>query len=214
MKYILIFLLLFVVNVSVGLSVYLLSPNLRSYMTDEGGLVEDTSALLFLSSFFVGLFLYFKGNKKRHLLLFLSGLGLLGFLDEISFAQQRLGFDGPSINNKGIDSAHDFIEVIFNYLQWGSHNYVLELRVLIISCLILLLIKYRVTIINYIKKQYINPIAIMLFIFILLVGISQFVDMGYVHSSSFDFVLVEEILEMNAGLAFLFLCIIVHKYKY
>ena len=61
-----------------------------------------------------------------------------------------------------------------------------------------------------------NPIIRMVFIIILIIAISQLIDLGAVESSNFNLAILEESLEMNAGLALVFLTFIVRdelKYR-
>ncbi len=84
---------------------------LRAPIFGEDDVVEMATAFLLLASFIVGLRLLWR--RARHypvLVPVAAGLGLLGFLDEISFGARYFGWSMPEMSGGGeFDGAHDFV---------------------------------------------------------------------------------------------------------
>lgn len=94
------------------LEIHFLAPRLRGPLFGEDRVVETATALLFLAAFIVGLAFLIAHRSRRYrvLLLIASSLGLVGFLDEISFGARLFGWSMPGMAGGGeFDGAHDFV---------------------------------------------------------------------------------------------------------
>jgi len=206
MKQVRVFYYLFVLNMTLAFLVYFLLPDYRHYLIMEDSLIENIGAFLFLTTSMLAFIFFIKNQKNRITFIIISALGALAFLDEISFGKRIIGYDSPSINNKTIDSGHDMIDVIISSIKSTiSTTQILILVVVLISFTMPLLYKYRTNIHLTFKKHKNNPIALMLFSFFLLVGCALLIDLELLQTSLFNLVMLEELLEMNAAAAFLFL---------
>ncbi|WP_162917441.1 hypothetical protein [Dongia deserti] len=87
----------------------LYAVGLRAPVFGEDRAVEVATALLFLAAFVVGAFLRRPGPRDYRILLpVAAGLGILGFLDEISFGARLFGWSMPEMTGGGeFDGAHD-----------------------------------------------------------------------------------------------------------
>jgi hypothetical protein len=103
------------------LLLYLRAPQWRRRLFVEDGIIETTTALLFLAASILGLVFWITGSRAyRWLLAVASGLGLLGFLDEISFGARFFGWSMPEMRGGGeFDGAHDLVIVL---ARSGSHS--------------------------------------------------------------------------------------------
>jgi hypothetical protein len=187
-----------------ALGLYILLPDYRSYLLREDSLVENISVLLFLISFFVGLYISQKSKTNRKVPIILSAVSLLGFLDEISFGERLFHLDMPVIRGVKIDAAHDIFYLVFKeiLIVSSAHRYYAVL-VILISLLIatLLLLKYRsnlLKIYNYITSA---PPLILAMFFVLLVFLALIIDLHILRSPVLF--MLEELFEMNAALALL-----------
>ena len=78
---------------------YIWFPTYRHCLVDEDCLVENLSAMFFLSSCFLAVFFLAKLKDHKKLLFLVSLLGLIGFLDELSFGERIFGFHMPHIGD-------------------------------------------------------------------------------------------------------------------
>ena len=212
------FLILFGVNIAIILIVYILFPSTEAYLVKENSLIENLSAIFFGIASLTGFIFFFKSKNRSYGLLILSALGMLGFMDEISFGKVFISYDSPSINNKTIDSIHDFLTIAYNFFKTNNLLPLLVFIFLLFTFTILYLLKKKISkkFNTEIKKPMGNPIIRMVFIIIFIIAISQLIDLGAVKSSNFNLAILEESLEMNAGLALVFLTFIVRdeiKYR-
>ncbi|MEQ8952557.1 MAG: hypothetical protein RL120_00355 [Gammaproteobacteria bacterium] len=87
----------------------------RSFVFDEDRLVENISAAVFLGAGVYAARLWLMNTWSAPLdklaLAVIAVLGLIGFLDEISFGERMLRFDVHVIAGTRIDGVHDFVEV-------------------------------------------------------------------------------------------------------
>jgi hypothetical protein len=80
---------------------------------EEDGFIENLTAIVFLMSGLVGLLVYCRNPKgqARWISLCVLGIGILGFLDELSFGMRFVGWKPVPVGDsawKPLDSIHDF----------------------------------------------------------------------------------------------------------
>jgi len=97
----------------IGYWIYKEFPAFRYLVADEGQLIENHTAVLFLAAFFlaVGLFASNRNRKERKLLLIPALIGFLGFLDEINWGEQFFNLSMLVIKGHKINQLHDFIDL-------------------------------------------------------------------------------------------------------
>ncbi|MEO0707199.1 MAG: hypothetical protein AAF050_16250 [Cyanobacteria bacterium J06649_5] len=119
----------FLANVFVFSVLYGLIPGLRDSFTQEGMVLENLTAILAFNSFLVGLFFVLQRRKQtlqkqsrnkqsykksgQKLYALLPVLGLLLFLDELSFGEDIFGIEFFTLGGMKIDSLHDFISLFY-----------------------------------------------------------------------------------------------------
>jgi hypothetical protein len=102
--------LILVFGMAVLVPPYLLFPEYRRIIAGEDRIVETATALAFLGSFLYVLIPYFTTRKTSHPKshVFVSLLGMIAFLDEISFGERLLDLQMPHLGSVKIDGVHDF----------------------------------------------------------------------------------------------------------
>jgi hypothetical protein len=80
---------------------------------EEDRIVENISAAIFFIIFLMSLtfLIAHKHIKYRNALILIMFLGLIGFLDEISFGQRIFDFNVPIILGFPLDAVHDFYAI-------------------------------------------------------------------------------------------------------
>lgn len=91
---------------------HLVVPRVREPLFGEDRLIETIAAGFFLAAFVVGVafLIAYRVRRYRVFLFIASSLGLLGFLDEISFGARLFGWSLPEMPGGGeFDGAHDVV---------------------------------------------------------------------------------------------------------
>jgi glycosyltransferase involved in cell wall biosynthesis len=78
----------------------------------EDGFVETITALVFLTAGLIGLGQFFN-HRRCWISLAIGALGLMAFLDELSFGERLLGYEAPIVRGMKIDAAHDLLDLFF-----------------------------------------------------------------------------------------------------
>lgn len=94
-------------------------PRLRGPLFGEDRLVETVTALCFLGAFAAGTALAWRiAPGRRPLVATAAGLGLIGFLDEVSFGARMFGWTMPAMPGGGeFDGAHDVVVLTWRHLD-------------------------------------------------------------------------------------------------
>ena len=202
-------------------ALYVLMPSLRSSLIEEGTLLENLTAILAFNSFWIGLFLlrkyrhHHRSHLKRYALL--PTLGLLLFLDEISFGQDIFGFEFMTIGGMEIDSLHDFVSLFYKKAivpvegrgsLWYGIASIAAITGLIGLTLFVRRYRHRLHKANLrqdlISLNQTYPPLIFVAIAIGLGLLSTMVDLRILQFKGAKF--LEEMFEMNAALALLLAC--------
>ena len=211
MKYVWIYLVLFGVNILTAWGVGMWIPDYRAYLVNEDSLVEHLSAFLFLSTFFLSFLFVIKSKKNRKSLIIVSAVGLLGFLDEISFGERLFMLNMPIIGGKKIDAVHDLFELGYKGIKILTHSHAIFVYLLIligggaIMAVTRVALKYRYKLIAIISNGYYKQTYILALFFASLVFAALIIDLGIIHNNALF--TLEELLEMNAAMALLFSCL-------
>ncbi|MCD8489150.1 MAG: hypothetical protein LRZ84_21025 [Desertifilum sp.] len=198
------YLILTIANIVFFTALYLLVPPLRDALSREDQFMENLTTILFLETFFVGLYATLKlpNKQRRKLYLAIPIVGLLGFLSELSFGERIFYFEAPEINGVKIDAVHDFLSVI--YISWyhmPNRNAVALAVVLIFGTILFWNRRYFAF--NNLQKVFQNFFpSRFLTAAVLFSGMGLIIDLEIVHHHFLFF--LEELFEMNGGLALLF----------
>jgi hypothetical protein len=182
--------------------VYLVFPEYRRLIAGEDHVIETITAIAFLSCFIYGIVAFAARwpISSPIILAVLSIVGLMGFLDELSFGERFFDLRMPTIGTVKIDGAHDFVYLFYNVYGILAVLAVIAAAALSISIGWL----YR----DMLKLERIGvsrETGLLFGVFVLLLGVSLFLDLELLpHGVGFYF--VEEMLEMNAGIVLLLCC--------
>jgi len=217
MKHLFLFLVFFSVTVALGLGAYLLMPEWWRYLFDEDYLVETLSAAAFLAAGVWGLLLVrAREGEARWAAAGLSAFALIGFLDEISFGERWFGFRAPVVYWKRIHGPHDLIKVARRLsedaIEADPVLFVLVAGSLVALCLALAF-KPALRIYRAAVASPLRPVYLMAVIAAVLLAASQAIDQRILFQREHRevFIAMEELFELNAGLALLVACFALSK---
>lgn len=197
-------------NVVTAVVIYVSMPRLREDLYSEGHLVETLSALLFLGSFLVGLVAVLPRRRQawtRYGLV--PALGLLCFLEEMSWGAWELGFTAPRVLGVTIDGVHDLPALILHTATGGGGNAWSRLLVVMLTVIALLGARpVRAWLVPGIVAAWSSWPWRFLVLSIGFIGVAQILDLVAIDSNVRR--TSEEVLEMNGGLALLFSAISIH----
>ena len=207
MKYAYLYLVVFVINKLMALVVYVLLPDYVYLIMDEDSLVEYTSALIFLYAFIMAGSSFLNSKEYRKALIIVFAIGLLGFLDEMSYGERLFDIKTSHIYDVKIDGLHDFFIVGCIMLNKSMHSHTLYLcpiALVATAALLITLYKYRLILIKEVVTKYIYPPYIFLLFFIVTIFPAHILDLDLLDLDLLY--MLEELLEMDAALALLFFC--------
>ena len=201
-------------NIIIFTFLYFFFPQLRKYFFSEDYLVENITAVFFLISFFLGIFLIIRIREKklRRLYLILPLISILGFLEEISYGQRIFNYKVPKLYSERFDALHDLVTISYSFLMMHARYFLLYVIPIVICAAILLLyIKYRRQLprISRLFESY--PPFGFLFVALGLIFVSEINDLRFIKP---DFrKLIEELFEMNAALTLFFAVLATGNHK-
>lgn len=216
--YLRIFTILAVANVLVTYFVYVLTPSARPYLVEEDMVIETLSALLFLTAFFIGLpwvlaLAPWRGHHhdRRYgygygALITATILGLIGFLDELSFGGRMVEIDYVRIYGHNLDAVHDLFYFAAKSVQvlgeaFGFAVYVVAVFVALFAVWFVLFKHFgRVWQLFHVVRGY-APFTILFCAFGLIIA-ALIIDLHIIRWEPLT--LLEELLEMNAAWAMIF----------
>jgi hypothetical protein len=189
-----------IINIAVIPACYFLFPESRDFLVAEDRLAEDLQALFYFLCFFPGILfiLRIKEKKFRRIYIALPFIGLLFFLEEISYGARIFKFHTALIYNEYFDALHDLVPIAYNYLELNVGYLLKVLPVAFCIITVILVFKYRrlFTDIPALLNKY-PPIGF----FLIAAGFifpAQVFDLNLVKP---DFSkLIEELFELNGSL--------------
>lgn len=208
-----------ILNILLLSLLYICLPELRPSLRDENKFLENLTAIFYFDSLIISTFFLMRLKPFFWGYIAIPIISLIGFLDEISFGYALLKFKMPKIYGVPIDGVHDILAVskrmviqsrssIEAYLEQNYYDWmVLSLKILgliIVSTIVFIVVKnkrYLGEKILYIIKNF-SP-AFFVFMALLYAIMSQIIDEFLAHQFGVDYFL-EELLELNASLSFLF----------
>jgi len=162
------------------------------------------SAALYFGSALLGFFMLLRVKDKTNRIVYLviPFLGLMGFLDEISFGESLFNIQMPRIGNFKIDSLHDLITVA--YWELAKHKYEYFWLYLFLFAFLSVALFF---IIRRCHRQFMQALkAYPSYRFVILsIGflfVAQILDMGFIR---LEFgVFLEELFELNGAVGLFF----------
>ena len=179
---------------------YAVFPGIRDTLVAEDEVVENLSALLFLLGAGLGV-LRLWGSRTRSLAYWgIPLLALVGFLDEMSFGERMFGLSMPVVLGVKIDAVHDLFYVFYNIVggQVGRRGFIL-LGVVLATLVAAVGWRRRATLTSALRRH--SPLLFVL-IATVMVFAALVIDLDFVRHRFL--ILIEELLELNAGLALVF----------
>jgi len=202
-----------VISILAASVVYMFFPEFRPSLIEEDQLIENLTVIFYFISFVFGLVSLpkLKGKSGFKLLIIVSALGLVGFLDELSFGERILNFSMPRIGYVKIDAIHDFFKLGYKAIRRvadiaGPLIYLLAAGIGVL--LIAVLFRYRAKLPKIASEVHkYPPYQLMLFFGFLAVGallIDLTEDLNIFRGEFLS--MFEELFEMNASLTLVFTC--------
>lgn len=186
------------------LGLHVLVPRLRRPLFGEDRLIETATALFFLAAFIVGLAFLIAHTCRRYrvLLLIASSLGLVGFLDEISFGARLFGWSMPEMAGGGeFDGAHDLVILIYRLGAEADPIAIAAIGAALVLTTLLGVLSWYAQLRSLTHRMLTDPAYGLFALFVGGVAVAAVLDLdigllGHLGP-------VEEIVELNAGLALL-----------
>lgn len=188
----------------------------RGLIAEEDKLIENLTAVLFFCTFLFALLLVntrgIVDRFNRKWLILLLALGLIGFLDELSFGERLFDLEMPVIGGVEIDAVHDFTEFGLRLTLILITDYQLAFSLVLLGGLVLSIVailKYGNRFWTAVIADRHYPLYLVMFFFMVLIFSALSLDTGQYPFRGYQ--VVEECLELNAALALLTSCIIIYK---
>lgn len=181
-------------------------PEFKSQFIEEDQLIENITVILYLSVFIVGLVgLLFSKQKNRKLLIIFIILALFVTLEELSYGERYYGFSAPRIFDYKMDTVHDLFFLFFKTIKVIYEKYgKIVFFIIALASILPLFFLYRAW--KYFFPLFFKLIREPEYFYFLLFIVFGFVallfDLGVIKHDFMKF--MEEIMELNAGIALLF----------
>ena len=194
--------LLAVLTLILFVSLGVASPSALIGISKEDGLLENLTAGILLSNFFLSSYFYFKFKRAASIFLPLGAFGLVGFLDEVSFGRRMFPVPMPKSHGLTIDGIHDLFHLTRNVARTNLTYHPIETSIVIsvfvitIACVWLNTKSFRQRVLAVLAKYEISDLALVI---VFCVVVSQCIDIF--EWRIFAYRTVEECLEFNAAAA-------------
>ncbi|QNI77702.1 hypothetical protein [Synechococcus sp. MVIR-18-1] len=178
------------------------SPVSLIALSGEDRQIENLTAGILLATTFLSIFLYFRGSKRAKIFLIFASLGLIGFLDEISFGRRLLPVPMPKSHGLTIDGVHDLLHLIKNVANTNFTYHPVE--TIVVACILVMLTvfvwmkaaKSRHEIVNSLSSYGVGDLVLVL---LFCIAASQAIDTFEI--KIFAYRAVEECLELVGAMA-------------
>ena len=214
------FLLVVVLVNAIGLVTYFSVPEshpLRDFLDDEDSLIENLSAGAFCLAFLCGVALLIRGVRRRfdrRWIVLVTVLGLLGFLDELSYGERLFDLKMPMLAKIKLDAAHDLIDWVYYEgplvvaRHRGLYLFALVAAVLLVA---VALIRLRRPLRELARERGNYPLYVLMLFFVAFLAGAITIDLGILDPWSEELPIVEELFELSAGIALVFSDYIVYR---
>lgn len=195
------------VNVLLFVSVYMFLPILRDFLYDEDQLIESIAAVLLLGVFLMSIKVLCSSelpSLQRGVAGFFAILGLVAFLDEVSYGQRFFGFSTLYMYNKPVDGVHDVFEIVRAMPASDQSLFFLWSAVICLVAITILWVSYQrwSRIVTFVRTHDGRLMSFFLFTALVFMILSTMLDFLEHKPGWISF--TEELLELNVGLALLF----------
>lgn len=180
--------------------IYFILPVFTPYFVEEDSLVENLSAFSYLLAFFLGIWVLTKYRSWWKLSLPVTLLGLVGFLDEISFGERIFDLTMPVVLDVKIDAAHDLVAIAYLFLKdiFGLFGLVAIILGLGVAAGGLYLYQQKYTLEDLTGNLFQTVPGQFLVLFLVFLFAATVIDLK---EDYIPFVIAEELFEMFAGVS-------------
>ena len=205
-------LVLLIITVLITWFGHVFHPALTQRLLSEDSSVENATAASFLLASGLAVATLRKSMGHRAFLWTIVALGLLGFLDEISFGERLFGLTVPSIAGIKIDAVHDFFALAFKTrASWACPGTISCYYAGAVAALAVFACTwfFRHRVIAGLRQLREKPHWFLLVLFLLLLFAALIIDLHLVHNELVF--AMEEVLELNAALLLSICCLYVYS---
>ena len=183
----------------------ILNPTILINISQEDVFLENLTAGVLFATFCLSSVLHLKLKVKTNIFFAFAILGLIGFLDEISFGRRLLPIPMPKSHGLTIDGVHDLLHLLKNITRTNLTYHPVGTYIVIFFSIISAVCVWRKTkiirqrVINLLVKYEIRDLVLVIASCVIL---SQFIDTfrwNIIHS----YMAVEECLELAAPVTLL-----------
>jgi len=210
-RYLSLFIALAVSTNMLALAAVYTVPDVRRFIRDEDNLVENLTVLAFLIALAGAIYLLARNRvpqRFKRWVWFIGPVALLGTLDELSFGQRIFSLNSINFRGVGIDAVHDFLGVGYDSLhqQLLARPFItIAIAVLLTVIGIALVYRARHWIVHRFTRSTSRECWAMLGVFLAALTVAQFLDLDILPFFRGFFVLVEELLELDAAILLVFM---------
>ena len=183
----------------------IVNPTILIDISQEDVFLENLTAGVLLATFCLSSFLHLKLKLKTNIFFAFAVLGLIGFLDEISFGRRLLPIPMPKSHGLTIDGVHDLLHLLKNITRTNLTFHPVGTYIVISLSIIFSAFVWRRTkiirqrVINLLVKYEIRDLVLVI---ILCIVLSQVID-TFRWNIIYPYIAVEECLELTASVALL-----------
>ena len=197
---------LFVVLITVLFATLrIVDPVILIDISQEDVLLENLTAGVLFATFCLSSFFHLKFKVKTNIFFAFATLGLIGFLDEISFGRRLLPIPMPKSHGLTIDGVHDLIHLLKNITRTNLTYHPVGTYIVISLSMIFVVYAWyktkiiRQRVINLLAKYEICDLALVIIFCIVLSQVVDTFRWNLIH----PYIAVEECLELTAAVALL-----------
>ena len=180
-------------------------PAILIGISQEDVFLENLTAGVLFATFCLSSFLHLKFKVKTNIFFAIAILGLIGFLDEISFGRRLLPIPMPKSHGLTIDGVHDLLHLLKNITRTNlTYHPVGTYIVISLSTIFAVCVWHKTKVIrqrvfSLLRKYEIRDLVLVIISCIVL---SQVVD-TFRWNLIYPYIAVEECLELTAAVALL-----------
>ena len=183
----------------------IVNPTILIDISQEDVFLENLTAGVLFATFCLSSLLHLKFKVKTNIFFAFAILGLIGFLDEISFGRRLLPIPMPKSHGLTIDGVHDLLHLLKNITRTNlTYHPVGTYIVISLSTIFAVFVWYKT---KRIRQRVFNilgkyEICDLVLVIISCIVLSQVVD-TFRWNLIYPYIAVEECLELTAAVALL-----------
>lgn len=178
--------------------------SLRGFYINEDWLVENLSAAFYLVAFLLAITLAWRSRHRRWTIFGVGVIGLVGFLDEISFGERWYDVPMPRFFGVRLDAFHDVFSFAYRVLPQVRFHPLFFLGLLTVAA-VMILVGRRLapTVREWLVGIHRHPAFTIFILAVLQIAAALVIDLHILRMRGVF--MLEEVFEMNAAIA-LVLC--------